>query len=104
MSTKTVKQIETLTGTGRLQLSDRYVSVKYVIRVFQDYVRGTPTLKSATGGLSNLKQGDAAFAIMDMGKTLDLELEDGRHAEIIITDMQGSFQVAGPIQDHARTH
>lgn len=104
MSTKTVKHIETLTGTGRLELSDRYVSVQYVIRVFQEYAHGTPTLKSATGGFANLKQGDAAFAIMDVGKALDLELEDGRHAEVIITDMQGSFHVAGPIQDHVRTH
>ena len=89
------EQIETLTGKGRLRLSNRYAMVDYVIRVSQEFVGTTPTLKSATGGL-NLPHNDVLFAMMDQ-KPLDLELHDGRNASILFTAANGNFTVTGPI-------
>jgi hypothetical protein len=87
--------IETAHGTGRLRLSDRYVPVNYVIRVYQEYVGDVPTLQSANGGLANLPAGDAAYAMIDVGKTVALELEDGRRAELMLTGLDRSFTVTG---------
>jgi len=80
-----------------LRLSDRYTPVKYVIRIYQEYVGNVPTLKNANGGLANLAAGDAAYSMMDVGKALELELEDGRRAQLILTSLDGNFTVTGPV-------
>jgi|ERR1039458_7540914 hypothetical protein len=96
MSNRT-ELVETAHGTGRLRLSDRYVRVKYVVRIYQEYVGDVPTLKSADGGLRNLPAGDAAYSMMDVGKVLELELEDGRRAKLILTSLDGNFTITGPL-------
>jgi hypothetical protein len=35
--------------------------------------------------------------MMDVGKTLELELEDGRRAKLILTSLDGNFTVTGPV-------
>jgi len=87
--------IETISGRGRLNLSDRLVELDFVIRVFQEYVEGIPTLRSASGGLK-LPHGDVAFAMLDR-KPLKLELQEGRSANILFTEVDGTFVVTGPI-------
>jgi len=89
------EQIETLFGNGLVRLSDRYAPVRYVIRVFQEFAGSVPTLKSATGGM-NLPAGDVARAMMDQ-KPVELELEDGRKAMILFTELDGVFTVTGPL-------
>jgi hypothetical protein len=89
------EQVETITGRGRLRLSDRYASVNYVIRVFQDFVGDAPTIKHASGDL-DLPHGDVARAMMDR-KPVELELQDGRKANLLFTQLGGDFTVTGPI-------
>jgi hypothetical protein len=89
------ERIETISGKGRLRLSDRYTEVDCVIRVFQEFSGDIPTLRSATGGLK-LPHGDVAFAMLDQ-KPLELELQDGRKTTILFTEVDGSFQVTGQI-------
>lgn len=89
------EQVETLSGRGRLRLSDRYASVNYVIRVFQDFAGETPTLRHASGDM-DLPHGDVAQAMMDR-KPVELELEDGRRTNLLFTQLRGDFTVTGPI-------
>jgi hypothetical protein len=88
--------IETFIGRCKLKLSDRHVRTKCVLRIYQDYNGGIPTLKHADGAFSELPQGDSAFAMMGRD-ALELELEDGRKCEIFITDLQGPFKLTGPL-------
>jgi len=97
MPTTRTEQIETFAGRARLRLSDLYVTLTCVIRVYQKYSDDVPTLKHASGRFEGLPEGDATRAILD-GKPLDLELEDGRKAKIFITDTHGSFRVSGPLE------
>jgi hypothetical protein len=89
------ERIETISGKGRLKLSHRYADVDYVIRIFQEFNGGAPTLRSATGGVK-LPGGDVAFAMLER-RPLELELQDGRRTTVLFTELDGSFQIAGPI-------
>ena len=66
------------------------------MRVYQDFQGEVPTLKRADGKFENLLHGDAAFVMMGR-QPIDLVLDDGRHAMIILKDLQGYFVVTGPI-------
>lgn len=92
------ERIETIHGErGRLSLAaDRTVDVGYEVRVYQEFVDGVPLLKSADGDLKGLAHEDAVRAIID-GKPLELYLEDGRTTKLILTDLDGTFGVIGPI-------
>jgi len=90
-----VKQVETITGNGRVRLTDRTAAVNYVIRVFQEFDDEVPLLKNAKGRL-NLPHGDVAHAMMDRDP-IQLLLQDGRAAKILFIDLDGNFQVTGPI-------
>jgi len=93
---RTTERIELFVGRCRLRLRDRFVDLRCAIRVYQDYAGGSPTLKRAQGKFENLPQGTAAFAMME-GKALEVALEDGRNAAILLTDSQGNFTVSGPL-------
>jgi len=88
--------IETARGTGQLRLSDSYTPVEYTIRIYQEYDGEVPTLKSANGGLGNLPQG-TAYSMINLRKPVELELEDGRRANVILTGIDGKFTVTGPV-------
>ncbi len=92
---KRVRQTETILGSGRLRLSDRYAPVNYKINVFRHFDDDLPLLSEARGGL-NLPHGDVAHAMMDQ-KPVELQLRDGRKAMILFEDMDGNFRVTGPI-------
>jgi hypothetical protein len=81
----------------QVQLSDRYASVTLVIRVFQDFASNTPTLKHANGHI-DLPLGDVARTMMAQAPDpIEVELEDGRKAKILFTEIGGDFTVTGPI-------
>jgi hypothetical protein len=89
------RQIEMLNGQGRVLLGDKSVPANYVIRVFQEFDGNLPTLKIASGNL-DLPDALLASAMTDR-KSVELELQDGRKAKIILTNSDGSFQVSGSI-------
>ena len=89
------ERVETYVGACRLSLSNRLAGLRCVLRVYQDFLGDTPTLRHADGGFGSLSNGDAAFAMLQC-QPLELELEDGRKWSISITDLQGSF-VARPV-------
>ena len=72
------------------------MDLRCAIHLYQDYAGESPTLKHASGRFENLSQGTAAFAMME-GKALEVKLEDGRKAAILLTDLQGNFVVTGPL-------
>ena len=88
---KQIRQSETILGSGRLRLSDRYVQVNYRVSVFQHFDDDLLLLPEARGGL-DLPHGDAAYALMDQ-KPVELQLSDGRKAMILFEDMEGNFRV-----------
>jgi hypothetical protein len=92
---KRVRQTETILGSGRVQLRDRYVPVNFRINVFQHFDDDLPLLPEARGGL-NLPYGDVAYAMMDQ-KPVELQMGDGRKAMILFEDTEGNFRVTGPI-------
>ena len=101
------EQVETITGKGRVQLGDRYAKatgldpVNLVIRVFQDFADdNTPTLKHASGSM-DLPLGDVARAMMDQDP-IEVDLEGGRKATILFTEIGGAFTVTGPIAQDCR--
>jgi hypothetical protein len=87
------ERLEVISGRGRL--GSRYAGLEYVIRVFQEFSENAPTRQYACGGLK-LPQGDVAFAMLD-DEPLELELEDGRMTRVLFKDLDGSFDVCGPI-------
>jgi hypothetical protein len=92
MTSKKTEHIETLLGTGFLSVRPK--PVKYNIHVFQEFVSGVPCLRTARGQFADLAPGDAIFLMM-AGKPVELTLEDGRHASILITEVNGAFEVSG---------
>jgi hypothetical protein len=89
------EQVETIIGKGQLRLTNRYAQVDYDIRVFQEFDGDVPTIKSARGNV-NLSNLDATFAMIGK-QPMELELQDGRKAQILLTDTHGTIQVTGPI-------
>ena len=85
------EHVETLQGRGTLTLPDTTTcAVEYMVRIFQNYS------KQAAGSLAGFEKGDVVFAVL-AGQPLELELEDGRYAKIILAGLHGDFEVIGPI-------
>ncbi len=96
-SIKTSKLIENFVGQCSLTLKDRIVNARCVLHVYQDYVDDIPGLKHADGSISNLPTGDILFAMMGQ-EPIDMELDDGRCAKVLLTDSDGSYVVTGPVE------
>lgn len=94
MSDRT-EHVETLQGQGQLILPDRVGPVGYSIRVIQNYRNGAPMLKEAAGRLEGLDRDDIVFSVL-AGQPLELVLEDGRRAKILLAGLDGDFEVTGP--------
>ena len=94
-----VEHVERIRGKGRLtEAGGGHIhSVDYVIDVYQKYAESVPTLKSANGHLTGMKTGDLALAMLP-GKALDLTLQDSRHAQVILKNLDGDFDVTGAIR------
>jgi hypothetical protein len=90
-----LEHVERISGKGRLAVGGHIYSVGYVIDVYQKYFESTPLLASARGRLAGMSAAELRQAISL--KALDLELEDARHAQIILKNPDGDFDVTGPI-------
>ena len=64
--------------------------------VNRDYADSTPLLRFVKGHLTGLNVVEFVRAMSPL-KTLDLELQDARHAQIILQNPDGDFDVTGPI-------
>ena len=53
-------------------------------------------LQTGRGSLAGFEKGDVVFAVL-AGQPLELVLEDGRCAKIILAGLHGDFEVIGPI-------
>lgn len=94
---KRVERVERIRGNGRLTEAGGYIHrVSYVIDVYQEYAESVPTLRFATGHLTGMTAGDFAHAMLP-GTALDLELQDTRHAQVLLKNLDGDFEVTGPI-------
>ena len=96
MTTRT-EHIETLRGRGFLVEDRRTRRVPYLIRVFQEYVDDVPTVRTATGRLRGVGQGDAALAMLSV-EPLELKLENGQSAKVLLENLHGDFIVTGIVQ------
>jgi hypothetical protein len=90
-----VERIERIRGKGRLIGGNHVYSVGYAIDVYQTYAESVPTFRFAKGHLTAMKVGDLAHE-MPLA-ALDLELQDARHAQVLLTNLEGDFDVTGPI-------
>jgi hypothetical protein len=79
--------IETIFGYGRLHLAHRRLKPTVALR-FHDGV--------AEGKFADLPRRDAEDALRAK-KALTLELEDGRTGSVFVTDLEGSFIIAGSL-------
>lgn len=75
---------ETLQGQGILILPDGSRPVDYVI------------VKQAVGRLAGFEHEDIVFAVL-AAQAVELVLEDGRRAKIMLAGLEGDFEVTGPI-------
>jgi hypothetical protein len=98
------RELEVLSGTGRLRLSDRHVAVEYYLRITRTSVPDVPsgfgTTMSSSGKLEvseELSRRDLTTALTAR-KPLQLELDDGRKVMIRLTDLVGGFDVIGPVK------
>jgi len=91
-----VERIERIRGKGRLTGGGHIYSVEYVIDVYQKYSDSVPTLRFAKGHLSGMKAGDLVHALLPH-TPLDLELQDARHAQISLKNLDGDFDATGLI-------
>ena len=78
-----IERIESFSGRCFLALSD--LDLRCAFRVFERH-----GLKHARGKFENLPYREALRALLAR-KALDLVLEDGRRAQIQITDVEGHF-------------
>jgi|SRR5215813_7517602 len=92
-----VERIERIRGKGRLTGGCHIYSVGYAIDVYQKYTESVPTVRFAKGHFTGMKAGDLAHAMLPL-TALDLELEDARHVQVRLKNMDGDFDVTGPIQ------
>jgi hypothetical protein len=91
-----VERIERIRGKGRLIGGKHVYSVGYAIDVYQKYAESVPTFRFAKGHLTGMKAGDLAHAMLPLA-ALDLELQDARHAQVLLKNLDGDFDVTGPI-------
>ena len=91
-----VEHLERISGKGRLTAGENVYVVSYVINVYQKYADSTPLLRFVKGRLTGLNVVEFVGAMSPL-KTLDLELQDARHAQIILKNPDGDFDVSGPI-------
>ena len=91
-----VERIERIRGKGRLTGGTHVYSVGYAIDVYQKYDESVPRFRFAKGHLTGMKAGDLAHAMLPL-TALDLELQDARHAQVILKNLDGDFDVTGPI-------
>jgi len=91
-----VERIERIRGKGRLTGGGHIYIVDYVIDVHQKYAESVPTLRFAKGHLTGMKAGDLVHAI-SLRTALDLELQDARHAQVLLNNLDGDFDMTGPI-------
>jgi len=84
--------VETFDGACMLRLRDRTVSLRCVLRLYQDYDTGVPTLKHGDGKFLDLLRADEA-----VGEVFDMELDDGRQGKIRM-NFQGHFKLTGPLR------
>jgi hypothetical protein len=89
-----VERVERIRGNGRLTGGGYVYVVGYAIDVYQKYAGSVPTLRFATGHFTGMKVSDLV-AILRM--SLDLELQDTRHAQVFLKSLDGDFDVTGPI-------
>jgi hypothetical protein len=91
--------IETIRGRGRLTGSEGVPvhRVNYAIDVYEEQVGSAPPLRLAVGTLTGISGTDLAHA-MRVGRILDLELQDGRHAAVRLRNTNGDFDVDGEIK------
>ena len=75
---------ETLRGQGILILPDGGRPVDYVI------------IQQTAGRLAGVEHEDIVFAVL-AAQPLELVLEDGRSAKIMLAGLEGNFEVTGPI-------
>jgi hypothetical protein len=87
---RSVDQIATYDEPCRLVFPYAIWRPRCVLRTLQKYVEGVPTLKEYRGGFQGLAAGDIRHAWMGQ-IPLDLQLNDGRRAQVLITDGEGSF-------------
>jgi hypothetical protein len=78
---------ETIFGYGWLHLADRLLKPTVALR-FHDGV--------AEGKFADLPKWDVEEALKAQ-KALTLELEDGRTGSVFVTDLEGSFIIAGSL-------
>jgi hypothetical protein len=64
--------------------------------VYQKYAESVPTFRFAKGHLTGMKAGDLAHAMLPLA-AFDLELQDARHAQVLLKNLDGDFDVTGPI-------
>jgi hypothetical protein len=92
-----VEHVERISGKGRLTAGENVYTVDYVINIYQRYAESTPLPRFARGRLTGMNA-VAVVRAMSPLKALDLELQDGRHAQVILENLDGDFDVTGAIR------
>jgi hypothetical protein len=78
-----IKHVEQISGKGRLTVGENVYPVGYVIDVYQKYADSTPLMRVIKGHLTRLNVVEFVRAMSPL-KPMDLELQDARHAQIIL--------------------
>jgi hypothetical protein len=94
-----VERIATMRGRGKLIRPGTVFkrSVSYSINMYCRYSGTGPEHQFGEGSLLGISPG-ALKTVMELDPALELELQDGRRAKIILQSADGEFQLDGAIE------
>src|SRR5437870_13385295 len=97
-----VERITTMRGRGQLTRPGTVftLSVSYSINMYCRYSGAGPTHQFGEGSLFGISPG-ALKTVMELDPALELELQDGRCAKIILQSAEGESQLDGAIEYRA---
>jgi len=102
MTSKESREIDAFSGSGTLYKDDERVSdVEYNLRVFQEFIDGSPGLKYVVGNISC--DSTILFRLVASGDLHTLHFEGKKRLKLFISNSDGTVSPSGPIYEESET-